>query len=67
MTYLAYLLRIWSVDEEKHLGWRAYLQNPHTGERQAFASLEEMCAFLKEKTLYYEISDLESTTPDKET
>ena len=30
--------------------WRALLENPHSGERAAFATLAELVAFLEEKT-----------------
>ncbi len=40
-NYWSFLLRIWSMDD---LGWRAVLEDPHTGERQAFGSLEALLA-----------------------
>jgi hypothetical protein len=46
--YLAYLLRLWRDKQETP--WRALLENPHTGERVAFATLPELVAFLEEKT-----------------
>jgi hypothetical protein len=48
--YLAYMLRLWQVDGEGGPTWRASLESPHTGERHGFASLEALCAFLREKT-----------------
>jgi hypothetical protein len=55
--YLSYLLRLWRVDEEesphggaKQVVWRASLENPHTRQRQGFASLDELCDFLREQT-----------------
>ena len=44
--YRAYLLRLWAATETTG-GWRASLEDPHTGERQAFASLNELMAFLE--------------------
>ncbi|MBL7063652.1 MAG: hypothetical protein ISS49_05505 [Anaerolineae bacterium] len=48
--YRAFLLRYW---EERGQGarrgvvWRFSLEDAHTGQRQGFASLEEMVAFLR--------------------
>lgn len=46
--YFAYLLRLWR--EEHTVGWRATLQNPHTGERHSFADLPSLLAFLETQT-----------------
>ena len=43
-TYRAYLLRFW---REKS-GWRASLENPHTGEYYAFASVRQLAAYLED-------------------
>jgi len=48
--YLAYMLRMWQVEAEDGPVWRASLESPHTGERQGFADLEALFAFLTEKT-----------------
>jgi hypothetical protein len=48
--YLAYLLRLWQVNDEGKPVWRASLESPHTGERHGFANLELLFAFLEEKT-----------------
>jgi hypothetical protein len=55
--YLSYLLRLWRVNEEgslhggaKQVVWRASLENPHTRQRQGFASLDELFDFLREQT-----------------
>ena len=48
--YLAYLVRLWEVETEGESIWRASAQCPHTGERYAFADLERLYAFLKERT-----------------
>jgi hypothetical protein len=38
--YLAYLLRLWRVNDDGKPVWRASLESPHTGERHGFANLE---------------------------
>jgi hypothetical protein len=48
--YLAYLLRLWRVNDDGKPVWRASLESPHTGERHGFANLEMLFAFLEEKT-----------------
>lgn len=47
LHYLAYLIRLWSEDAKN---WRSTLENPHTGEQQGFASLDEMFAHIKQQT-----------------
>jgi hypothetical protein len=49
--YHSYLLRLWSADEQEQVVWRASLENPHTGERLAFASLERLFGFLQDQTM----------------
>ena len=44
-SYRAFLLRLWQTPETPG-GWRASLEDPHTGERRAFGSLAELTAFL---------------------
>jgi hypothetical protein len=48
--YLAYLLRLWQVHHEREIGWRASVENAHTGEKVGFAHLDELVAFLRERT-----------------
>jgi hypothetical protein len=48
--YLAYMLRMWRVETEEGPAWRASVESPHTGETERFDSLEELYAFLVEKT-----------------
>lgn len=48
--YVSYLLRLWSVNDDGHVVWRASVESGLTGERQAFASLEELCDFLRQQT-----------------
>jgi hypothetical protein len=50
-TYLSYMLRLWQAgSREGRSVWRASLENPHTGERQAFGDVEALVAFLADKT-----------------
>jgi hypothetical protein len=41
--YRAFLLRLWRTPDD---AWRASLDDPRTGERLAFASLEACCEYL---------------------
>jgi Ser-tRNA(Ala) deacylase AlaX len=45
-NYISYLLRMWRANGEGKEVWRASLENPHTGERIGFASLDKLFAFL---------------------
>jgi hypothetical protein len=47
--YLSFLLRLWRVKQNDENGWRASLENPHTGEKRGFASLELLVDFLREQ------------------
>lgn len=44
--YFSYLLRVWRVLREDELIWMASLEDPRTGQRQSFTSLEDLYAFL---------------------
>jgi len=47
--YLSYVLRLWC--EGKQGGrWLSSLQNPITGERFGFATIDELFEFLRDKT-----------------
>lgn len=48
--YVTYLLRLWRAGGAEEPGWRAVLENPRSGERQAFRDLAALFAFLKEST-----------------
>jgi hypothetical protein len=48
--YVSYLLRLWREKGSASTGWRASLQDPLSGERVGFAHLDELVAFLREKT-----------------
>jgi hypothetical protein len=47
--HLAYLLRLWRVDNGTEAIWRASLQDVRSGERLGFASLNEAVAFLRQQ------------------
>ena len=49
--YQAYLLRLWRVRSQGRWQWHAYIESPHTEDRQSFGTLAELLAFLKERTL----------------
>lgn len=48
--YLAYLLRLWREKGEEMTRWRASVEDPHSGEKLGFADLDELVAFLRERT-----------------
>jgi hypothetical protein len=48
--YAAYLLRLWREKGGELTRWRASLQDPHSGERVGFASLEELFVYLRRET-----------------
>mgnify|MGYP001116312174 CR=1 FL=1 len=48
--YLSYLLHLWQTSDGRRQVWRASLESPGTGERQGFASLENMFDFLVAQT-----------------
>jgi hypothetical protein len=47
--YMAFLLRLWRVDETDRVKWRASLEEPSTGERRGFADIDRLCTFLEEQ------------------
>lgn len=49
LPYIVYLLRIWS-SSETNSAWRYSLENPVTGARRGFASMDEMTHFLQQET-----------------
>jgi hypothetical protein len=48
--YLSYLLRLWQVESKGQLVWRASLEASRTGERQGFASIDELLVFICQQT-----------------
>ncbi len=55
--YIAYLLRLWRTGGQAGGAWRASIEDPHTGERRGFASLEALFAFLREQVGMPSVSD----------
>ncbi len=49
-TYFSYLLRMWRILRGNELVWLASLDDPHTGKRHSFTSLEKLFAFLLKQT-----------------
>jgi hypothetical protein len=43
----AYVLRVWRAGDGDQDVWRASLANPYTEEREAFASLDQLVAYLR--------------------
>lgn len=48
--YLSFLLRLWRVRQNDSETWRASLEDPRTGERRGFASLEALVKYLLRQT-----------------
>ena len=44
--YVSYLLRLWQDNNDQKPVWRASLQSSLNGERQVFATLDHLFAFL---------------------
>jgi hypothetical protein len=47
VAYFSYLLRMWRTGEKS--AWRASLEDPQTGERLGFGSLEALWEFLQQQ------------------
>ena len=62
MAYLAYMLRLWSSEQGGRRVWRVSLESAHSAERQVFADLEALFAFLQQQT--ERLDDLEATAED---
>ena len=65
--YCAYVLRLWEMhaaDGHNRPAWRCSVEDPHTGERRGFASLEALMTFLQtELTQHHCVDDtVEPTT-----
>ena len=48
--YLSYLLRLWQIESQGQLVWRASLEQARTGERRGFPDLAGLIAYLREET-----------------
>lgn len=65
-TYVAYMLRMWQAgSREGQPIWRASLEDPHTGERLAFADVAALLAFLSEWTRPNPAAPAESENVDR--
>ena len=60
--YQSFLLRLWRVSGNEQMVWRATLENPATGEQQAFAGLDDLFGFLRRET-----AELSNVGDDEET
>ena len=47
VDYFSYLLRLWRTGKES--AWKASLEDPQTGERRGFGSLEALVHFLQQQ------------------
>jgi hypothetical protein len=54
---ISYLLRLWPTRTRQELIWRASLESARTGERQGFADLTELFAFLEEEVSHADQGD----------
>ena len=62
--YQAYLVRLWRVRSSGKWVWRATLESPHTGERQVFADLAGLFAYLERQTGGLDLLELTDDRPD---
>ncbi|MFO7696171.1 MAG: hypothetical protein R6X16_03330 [Anaerolineae bacterium] len=46
--YVAYMLRIWQVEDQSGISLRASLEHAQSGERQSFPDLEALFGYLSE-------------------
>ena len=58
-SYIAYLVRLWQVDDVTSPVWRASIEDPHSGERRGFASLDDLWLFLKQQMDHTKSSETE--------
>ena len=64
--YLSYLLRLWQTSDRGKQVWRASLEIPGAGERQGFASLEDLFDFLQTQTGQTVPQDKQNRAYDKD-
>ncbi len=62
--YVSYLLRMWQAGGDDEGTWRASLESAQTGERETFANLEALFAFLRAKAKH---GQKDGALPDPET
>ena len=48
--YVAYLIRLWRVDDFNRPVWRMMLENVHSANRHYFNRLEDLILFLEKQT-----------------
>jgi len=48
--YTSYLVRLWQIESQGQLVWRASLEEARTGERRGFPDIEALFAYLREQT-----------------
>ena len=49
VDYLSYMLRLWRTGKES--AWKASLEDPQTGERRGFGSLNALVHFLQQQLI----------------
>lgn len=47
-TYRAFLIRVW---REGEAGWRGTVEDPHSGQRRAFADIDQMLGYIREQVM----------------
>lgn len=62
VTYRSYLLRVWQEGKAGD-SWRASLQSAATGERQGFASLDDLFGYIRSQVeaasdLYQDVGEI---------
>ncbi len=61
-NYHSFLLRLWRVQVDGKVAWRASLENPFTGERKGFANLSELIVYLEAQVS--DANDARAETPE---
>ena len=49
-NYIAYMLRLWRINNTGLLVWQASLEDPHSGKQIGFADFESLFSYLKDQT-----------------
>ena len=63
--YLAYLLRLWKMENGDNVIWRAALEDSSTGIQFGFANLSALFSFLREQTGCPKVENqLQAEAPD---
>ncbi len=63
--YFSYLLRVWRVVRDDELVWVASLEDPRTGKRQSFTTLEDLYAFLLKDVRQFNVQSRPRTSRSK--